>query len=309
MIKEEKIEFMSKWCKYSKYKIEKNNNILYVLPDENAVPITYDPFEIKNDILKDLMIIGEMVNGDETIKFTNTNLTYEAKSKTKEFQKVVLDFVSKYGLLGNFRYFPKNFDFLEKDNEISYSSKLDSSLSIIDFEQRYFWPDKKIDWSKKMTVNDLHRNSGLDANLIQVEGDRLNDFIFSKNYAEPISEIIDFAESVYVTKGVIGTYLYGNLEPDLKEFYAETILNQEVYKINFKYGIENGKIKFQWNFHSLRAAINAMLLLNETNGRTEVRLCKYCGKPFIAENLKAEYDTTTCRNKANIANTRKRKNK
>ena len=82
---------------------------------------------------------------------------------------------------------------------------------------------------------------------------------------------------------------------------------QEVYKINFKNGIEDVKIKFQWNFYSLRAAIDAMLLLNETNGRTEVRLCKYFGKPFIAENLKTEYDTTTCRNKVNIANTRNRK--
>ncbi len=50
-----------------------------------------------------------------------------------------------------------------------------------------------------------------------------------------------------------------------------------------------------------------MLLLNETNGRNQVKLCKYCGKPFIAENIRAEYDTQQCRNKANIYKSRNKK--
>lgn len=47
MIREEKIEFTTKWCKYSKYVIEKKDDKYYILPDKNAKPSTYDPFEIK----------------------------------------------------------------------------------------------------------------------------------------------------------------------------------------------------------------------------------------------------------------------
>ena len=47
---------------------------------------------------------------------------------------------------------------------------------------------------------------------------------------------------------------------------------------------------------SLSEIIENILLLNETSGRTEVKLCKHCGKPFIAKNIKSEYDTIQCGN-------------
>ena len=49
-------------------------------------------------------------------------------------------------------------------------------------------------------------------------------------------------------------------------------------------------------------------MLNGTSGRTEVKLCKHCGKPFIAENIKAEYDSIQCRNRENINRSRQKKN-
>lgn len=70
------------------------------------------------------------------------------------------------------------------------------------------------------------------------------------------------------------------------------------------YRIQDNKIKFEWKFFSLASIIETMLLLNETNGRNEVKLCKYCGTPFIASNIKAEYDTPQCCNKANIYKSR-----
>ena len=58
---------------------------------------------------------------------------------------------------------------------------------------------------------------------------------------------------------------------------------------------------------SLSEIIETILLLNETSGRTEVKLCKHCGRPFIAENIKAEYDTIQCRNRENINKSRQTK--
>lgn len=53
---------------------------------------------------------------------------------------------------------------------------------------------------------------------------------------------------------------------------------------------------------------NRYIVFNETSGRTEVKLCKHCGKPFIAENIKSEYDTIQCRNRENINKSRQKKN-
>ena len=159
MIKEEKIEFTAKWCKYSKYNIEKKEDKFYIVADKNAIPNTYDPFEIRNQILKDLLVIGKESVGNNT------------------------------------------------------------SISALEFEKKYFWKDSKIDWSKTMKSNDNHRNAGLDDYFKQTEGDRLDDIIFSKNYAETISEIIDFATTIYDIKLLICAYLYDDVSDDIKEVY------------------------------------------------------------------------------------------
>lgn len=305
MIKEEKIEFTAKWCKYSKYKIEKKDDKFYILPDKKATPSTYDPFELKNEILKDLLVIGKESVGDDIFKLGDKELSTEAQSKMEKFQNLVLNFVNNYGLLGNFRYLPENYEFMDNE-EIPVTLGYNMSTTAKEFEKRYFWADSKMDWSKSMKSNDLHRNTGMDDYFKQAEGDRLDDIIFSKNYAETISEIIDFATTIYNKKLLICAYLYDDVADDIKEVYESSITAHELKKTNISYGVENGQIKFKWNFMSLSAIIETILLLNETSGRTEVKLCKHCKKPFIAKNIKSEYDTIQCRNRENINNSRKK---
>ena len=307
MIREEKIEFTAKWCKYSKYIIEKKDDKYYILPDKTAKPSTYDPFEVKNQILKDLLVIGKESTENEMSKIGNKDVSVEAQSKMEKFQNLVLEFVSDYGLLGNFRYLPENYEFMD-NGDIPVNLGNNTSISALEFEKKYFWKDSKMDWSKTMKANDYHRNTGLNDDFEQIEGDRLNDVIFSKNYAETIAEIINFATIIYNKKLLICAYLYDDVSEDIRQVYQESITGDSLKKPNISYSAEDGQIKFKWNFMSLSEIIETILLLNETSGRTEVKLCKHCGKPFIAENIKAEYDTIQCRNRENINKSRQKKN-
>ena len=307
MIREEKIEFTAKWCKYDKYIIEKKDDKYYILPDKNAKASTYDPFEVKNQMLKDLLVIGKESVGNEMFKLGNKEVTIEAQSKMEKFQNLVLEFVSNYGLLGNFRYLPENYEFMD-NGEIPVNLGYNTSISALEFEKKYFWKDSKIDWAETMKSDDYHRNTGLDSSFKQTEGNRLNDIVFSKNYAETIAEIIDFATIIYNRKLLICAYLYDDVSEDIKQVYQESISGNSLKKPNISYSAENGQIKFKWNFMSLSETIETILLLNETSGRTEVNLCKHCGKPFVAENIKAEYDTIQCRNRENLDKSRQKKN-
>lgn len=307
MIREEKIEFTAKWCKYSKYIIEKKDDKYYILPDKNAKPSTYDPFEVKNQILKDLLVIGKESTENEMSKIGNKDVSVEAQSKMEKFQNLVLEFVSNYGLLGNFRYLPENYEFMD-NGDIPVNLGYNTSISALEFEKKYFWKDSKMDWSSTMKANDYHRNTGLNDDFEQIEGDRLSDVIFSKNYAETIAEIINFATIIYNKKLLICAYLYDDVSEDIRQVYQESITGDSLKKPNISYSAEDGQIKFKWNFMSLSEIIETILLLNETSGRTEVKLCKHCGKPFIAENIKAEYDTIQCRNRENINKSRQKKN-
>ena len=307
MIREEKIEFTAKWCKYSKYIIEKKDDKYYILPDKNAKPSTYDPFEVKNQILKDLLVIGKESTENEMSKIGNKDVSIEAQSKMEKFQNLVFEFVSNYGLLGNFRYLPENYEFMD-NGDIPVNLGYNTSISALEFEKKYFWKDSKMDWSSTMKENDYHRNTGLNDDFEQIEGDRLSDVIFSKNYAETIAEIINFATIIYNKKLLICAYLYDDVSEDIRQVYQESITGDSLKKPNISYSAEDGQIKFKWNFMSLSEIIETILLLNETSGRTEVKLCKHCGKPFIAENIKAEYDTIQCRNRENINKSRQKKN-
>ena len=307
MIREEKIEFTAKWCKYDKYIIEKKDDKYYILPDKNAKASTYDPFEVKNQMLKDLLVIGKESIGNEMFKLGNKEVSIEAQSKMEKFQNLVLEFVSNYGLLGNFRYLPENYEFMD-NGEIPVNLGYNTSISALEFEKKYFWKDSKIDWQSTMKSDDYHRNTGLDSNFKQTEGNRLNDIVFSKNYAETIAEIIDFATIIYNRKLLICAYLYDDVSEDIKQVYQESISGNSLKKPNISYSAENGQIKFKWNFMSLSEIIETILLLNETSGRTEVKLCKHCGKPFVAENIKSEYDTIQCRNRENLDKSRQKKN-
>ena len=70
-----------------------------------------------------------------------------------------------------------------------------------------------------MKSNDYQRNTGLDNSFKQTEGDRLDDIVFSKNYAETISEIINFATIIYNKKLLICAYLYDDVSDDIRQLY------------------------------------------------------------------------------------------
>lgn len=47
-----------------------------------------------------------------------------------------------------------------------------------------------------------------------------------------------------------------------------------------------------------------MFTLNETSERKTVKMYKHCGKPFVSDNLKAEYCNPQYRNQANVYKSR-----
>ena len=65
----------------------------------------------------------------------------------------------------------------------------------------------------------------------------------------------------------------------------------------------------KWDFNSLKLAIDTMFLLNKTTQRKTVKICKFCGKAFSSQNLKADYCSLQCMNKTNVYKSRKKNKK
>lgn len=300
MIKEEKIEFTARWCKYDKYKIVSYEDKAYIMPDEGAKPSTYDAFDFSNEMLKDILSIAKELSESKEIIYP---LKYEILSKDKHFQELTLDFVTKYGLLGMFRYLPESYDFMD-DRKLPVRLKGSMTVNSEEFWLKYYCFEPCINCAEGFPEDiDYYKLCGFDHSFKQTEGDRLDDLVFAKKYAEPISELLYFASRIYDHKQLLIAF-YQETNEDIKEFYGDCINGSRIKTGEMGYRIQDNKIKFEWKFFSLASIIETMLLLNETNGRNEVKLCKYCGTPFIASNIKAEYDTPQCRNKANIYKSR-----
>ncbi len=94
-----------------------------------------------------------------------------------------------------------------------------------------------------MKSNDYQRNTGLDDRFKQTEGNRLDDIIFSKNYAETISEIINFATIIYNKKLLICAYLYDDVSDDIRQLYQESITEDSLKKPSISYVAEDRQKK------------------------------------------------------------------
>ena len=130
--------------------------------------------------------------------------------------------------------------------------------------------------------------------------------VFSKAYSECLVWIMHYARTLYQTFEAIENYSKVE-DAYTKQLYDNRIKNFNPSKIACK--ILMGKNKedkpvIEWNFNSLKLAIDTMFALNETTERKTVKMCKHCGKPFSSENLKAEYCSPQCRNQANVYKSR-----
>lgn len=56
--------------------------------------------------------------------------------------------------------------------------------------------------------------------------------------------------------------------------------------------------------YSLKKAIDMAFGFMLCSEKNPIRICKHCGKVFYAKNPKAEYDSSQCRNQANVYKSR-----
>lgn len=305
MVRNENISMRGTWCKYSKYELKERDDITFIVPTKNSKPSTYDVFDVKNEILKDLLYIGKIFWEEPSKNMQDQKAKEIFFSKRKDFQKLALDFVNKYGFLGNADYLPENLDFYDDEN-LGVKLGYHNVVPTLDFEKHYFgFLDR--DWSKTLDVNEMQYLSGKNEKNEQIGEKRPEQFIFAKEYSESVYEILEFASQIYDKMFVISSYEKAETE-DEKEMFSDFIYYSVRHTgLSMYFDEDANKMVLNLGLGTLASIIETIFVFNETNNRNEVRLCRYCNKPFIATNLNSFYDKPQCRNNASVRNYRKRK--
>lgn len=306
MIKEKNPNYKGLWAKYKKYEILKINNEYYIRPDKKADYEIYDVFDKEKELLVEFLLIGR-----EAMNYADINdASCDLMSTETKYQDMILDFVNKYGMFGELTYRLLNTHIISSGKALTQGYSNIDEMSASTYIKPYFIGNEdiqRIDFDHGVNEDILKYVYGSD----NPNGDLLNNFdkgedfsiVFSKCYTEKLANILVMARALYRVFNSVENCTWTENE-DKKAIYQKYANMFNPNNVAFNFDFANEKTFLNWNFNSLFQAIELILAFNETNERKEVKMCKHCFKPFIAKNLNSDYDTTSCRNVANVYRSR-----
>ena len=311
MIKEKNPNFKGLWARYNKHEIVKINDEFYIRPVEKSDYEIYNIFDVEKELLVDFLKIGK-----EALNYADENdIRCDIMSTEPEYQEMVLEFVNKYGLLGELTYHLTNTHIVSSGEVYTQGYSKVEKMSAGEYIKPYFIGNEEIqqiDFDNGQNEDIITKVYGRDNPNGQeyAHFNKGEDFslVFSKLYTEKVAHILLFSRILYRTFSSVENSLWtedNNKKVNYQKYASGFIPND----IAFKFDFNKEKTYLDWEFNSLIQAIEVILAFNETNDRKEVKMCKHCGKPFVAKNLNSDYDSISCRNVANVYRNRAKNKK
>lgn len=256
-------------CKYSEYVIKEIEERKYIFPADNAQIQESNISENVSNVLIDLLDVGK------SVYFNETNA-----------EELAMEFVSKYGLFGFINYFPVNeLYFLDNEIVLKEDKMIDEYIVKSDIVSyiRIFMPnllnqdivDKITTAKENIKANRITENSKMLINM---------NFTYSHDYGEPVEMMTKYAKQLY---------------EDLMKIQNEEDSELSTNDFATLFENKNGK-ELVLKYETLKNAMDAGFASEVMAEVRKLKICRYCNKPFIAINPKAEYDTSACKNKANV---------
>ena len=274
--------------KFEEYEIKEINNIKYVVPKilkenrTNYSLIDFDDYKENDKPLIDFINLGK--------------LSLEEKENT---DKLLIEYVNKYGLLGLIHDFPVNrYYTLEKEvllKEFNYINNKDyfTTIELIEYFKIFFLTaaDEEIKEIIEKINKFIYEHS-----MEKFISPEINNLLYkNEKYCEQVDMIIKYAQFMY------------NTLKELKKDNGEYIDTREINKLesnHIKVNLEYGGLTI--HIRSLKEYIDEDFKLYAIQEKKYLKLCKHCGKAFVANNPKAVYDTFSCKNQENVYNSRAR---
>ena len=251
-----------KYIRYSEYEIRENKQgESVVIPTRTAQLKTYDPTENAEEILTALLNTGRSMK-DATVE---------------KAEKLILDFVNRYGLLGAITELPLNKDFYNHEL-VFIDDNLFTASGVMATEE---FEDLFLEKAKPKITKSF----------------KLDDYIKSKKYSEPVTWIAEYIHELYEVLLLSVKY---KTEPESVSF----LLNNRL-KTNIRYRLTvTDRIQMQYEFYSLIGVLNFTIANLLSAEAAPLKICKHCKKAFISQNKRAEFCSERCRNQFNVYKSR-----
>ncbi|MGL5755531.1 MAG: GIY-YIG nuclease family protein [Paraclostridium sp.] len=285
-------QFKTDWIRYSDYEVKINENgNKYICPTTNAYFTMYNPFDNANEMIFDLIELG-----DNALDSTTEEYMLENK---------VIIFAKKYGLLGLVSSSVYNRNIIGEEKVLFTENNIIQKQGIMDVENylNLFLPFS--------TKEEIHiREYGKHLAIFKLEdspkfyGKRplILDLVFSKFYCEEVNWILDFAKNISTHINQLLIYKNANLTETVTimagKFKAE--------KIGITIGMLNKPV-LEWEFDSLKTTLETIYAFAVTDESNILSRCEYCKNVFIGKSEREKYCSPSCRNCSNVIKSRNKK--
>ena len=286
----------SSWVKYNEYEYRKGEDgVLYIAPTEKATPKIYNPFENMEEMI---------------IEALNVNRIGSKKTED-ELKQSILDFVSKYGLLGFMTGLPTTPDFM--DCEAVYFPKnefiSDETMKTRDFTNLFF-PFNKPNYvkDKRSATWFPETDTFMSAlALTMSESPMAVNISFVRDYAERYDWLkMQFKSWAFICSAAMLYYNDRDNGADESVLYTYR-LGMSAFKgiaPTYHVALFDEKPTIVWEFNSLMLAIQMMFSFMLTDGTKPLRMCKHCKNTFAAGHHNAVFCSGRCKNQFNVYKSR-----
>ncbi len=287
----------SPWVRYSRYECRRaGDSNLYVTPIKNAKPEIYDPLKDAERMVLDALNIGVLQmsrKGDAVIR------------------EAIMDFVSRYGLLGFLTALPSTPSFM--DYEAVYLPRnhfiREESMSTQDYLALFF-PFEKLEIWKEGTESQWNLSGDramMSLALTMQDAPQAVAMSFQREYAERYDwlarQFKDLAFSFY------SSFFYYNdkdtLDEATRDLYRQGMEAFGGIAPTYRIALLD-RPTIIWDFHSLLLCLQMMFSFMLTDEESTLKVCKHCNKIFVASRPNTEFCSPQCKNRYNVYKSRRR---
>ncbi len=286
------------WVRYDKYEYRTDEKgVEYLTPCKDASLTPYEPLKEAEQLVIDALEIG----------MHTKQLKEENALKDR-----VLDFVNRYGMLGLMTALPTTSDFISYESVYLPKNHFlkEESMSTEEY-LAYFFPFEQITFGK----NGLEYFWGTDDRQMIALTMALQNkpqallMSFQKEYAERFDWIVQQLQDWAFT--FMASFLYYQDKDVMPEeqlaLYREGVKAYGGVAPTYHIELAKNGPQLVWDFHSLSLGIQMMLSFMITDDKSPLKVCKHCGKVFVASRPDNVFCSPRCKNQYNVYKSRGKK--
>jgi len=284
------------WARFSEYEYRQGDDgHTYLMPTAQSKPAVYDPMKEADTLVVDALNVGR--------------LAMKRDADEEKLKQAILDFVTKYGLLGFMPALPTTPEFmnygavyLPKNHFIKEEAMAAQEYLALFFPFRK--PDVYKDGSKaQWDVNDRTDDRTMVALAMTFSNDPMTvgmslQRIYAERYDWLVTQFRDWAFML------VSTFLFYEDKDDTDELTRD-LYRQGVSAFGgkaptFHVSLYEDKPRIVWDFYSLLMTIQTMFGFALTDESKPLLLCKHCNLAFISGQQSDVFCSEKCKGQFKI---------